>query len=55
MDIVLLAQAKIKGKIKKMDTSEQTEDIKARDLSAIARESAARYSIFMGDSTDNKG
>jgi len=55
IEIVKLAQAKMKNIIKNMDTSKETEKVKARDLSAIAKESSARYSIFMGDRTDDKG
>jgi len=47
IEIVELCLKEITDKIKN-----KTEEIKARDLSAIAKESSARYSIFKWDITD---
>lgn len=51
-DIVVLAQQRIKQKLQDDKVMEKT---KISDISSVAKDSAARYTIFRGELTDAKG
>lgn len=52
MEILTLAQREIS---RRMQTAEELEKMRTVEISSVAKESAARYTIFRGAATDNEG